>query len=170
MKLLKYVLHLYRQSNAWFWTAYIKKRCGSYTGLIRVNYKSQIGGNVHLGNNVHFNGMTISPGGKVTIGDNFHSGTECLIITQNHNYEGTALPYDHTFICKDVVIEDNVWLGSRVIILGGVTIGEGAIIQAGAVVVSNIPPCSIAGGSPAKVFRYRDKDHYDRLKAAKQFS
>jgi acetyltransferase-like isoleucine patch superfamily enzyme len=62
-----------------------------------------------------------------------------------------------------------VWLGSRVTILGGVTIGEGAIIQAGAVVVSDIPKYAIAGGNPAKVFKYRDIEHYERLKAENRF-
>lgn len=57
-----------------------------------------------------------------------------------------------------------------VIVLGGVTIGEGAIIQAGSVVVSDIPDCAIAGGHPAKVFKDRDQDHYHRLKQEGRFS
>ncbi|GHV46300.1 hypothetical protein FACS1894204_07620 [Synergistales bacterium] len=44
-------------------------------------------------------------------------------------------------------------------------IGEGAIIQAGSVVVSDIPPYAIAGGAPAKVFKYRNREHFERLKA-----
>ena len=117
------------------------------------------------GNNVNFNGMRISGLGKVLIGDNFHSGTECMIITSYHNYDqGAKIPYDDTYISKDVVIEDNVWLGSRVIVLGGVTIGEGAIIQAGSVVIKDIPAFGIAGGHPAKVFKYRDIEHYNQLK------
>ena len=82
-------------------------------------------------------------------------------MTSNHNYEGGAIPYDDMAWVKDVVIGDFVWLGSRVIILPGVTIGEGAIIQAGAVVVRDIPPCAIAGGNPAEVFKYRDKEHFE---------
>ena len=86
-------------------------------------------------------------GGSVVVGNNFHSGIECLMITQNHNYDhGKKVPYDDTYIYKNIVIEDNVWIGSRVIILGGVTIGEGAIIQAGSVVSKNIPKYAIAGG------------------------
>lgn len=72
-------------------------------------------------------------------------------------------------ITKDVVIGDNVWLGINVIILGGVTIGEGAIIQAGAVVVKDIPPLGIAGGNPAQVFKYRDIEHYKKLKREKKY-
>lgn len=56
----------------------------------------------------------------MTIGDHFHSGRDCLIISPNHNYDaGNAIPYDDTFVYKDVMIEDNVWIGDRVIILGG---------------------------------------------------
>ena len=54
--------------------------------------------------------------------------------------------------------------------LAGVTIGEGAIIQAGSVVVSNIPDYAIAGGHPAKVFKYRDIEHYTKLKSEGKFN
>lgn len=111
------------------------------------------------------NGLTITGEGKVTIGDNFHCGEDCLIITSDHNYQGDALPYDKTYIHKDVIIEENVWMGTRVIILGGVRIGEGAILQAGSVIVSDIPAGAIVGGHPAKAFKNRDMDHYNLLKA-----
>jgi len=92
------------------------------------------------------------------------------MITQIHNYDnGQAVPYDNTYIYKNISIEDNVWLGSRVIILGEARIGEGAIIQAGSVVVSDIPKYAIAGGHPAKVFKYRDIEHYENLKAQGRF-
>jgi chloramphenicol O-acetyltransferase type B len=137
---------------------------------LKVNAPAQVTPNTWLGNNVNFNGMTIQGKGKVSIGNNFHSGMECLIITDIHNYDsGTAIPYDDTYIVRDVTIEDNVWLGTRVIILGGVTIGEGAIIQAGSVVVSSIPKYAIAGGHPARVFKNRDIEHYESLKQQRRF-
>ena len=143
----------------------IKMECANCKGNLKVNAYSRVTKTTYLGENVSFNGMKIQGGGKVLIGNNFHSGKECLMISQNHNYNtGTKIPYDDTYILKDIVIEDNVWIGTRVIILGGVTIGEGAIIQAGSVVVCDIPACAIAGGSPAKVFKYRDIDHYNVLK------
>jgi acetyltransferase-like isoleucine patch superfamily enzyme len=114
--------------------------------------------------------MHIFGEGRVTIGDNFHSGAGCEIITHIHNYDhGDAIPYDSTYLHKDVTIEDNVWLGRHVLIIGGVVIGEGAIIQAGSVVVGNIPACAIAGGHPARVFKQRDIGHYQRLKKEKKF-
>lgn len=133
------------------------------------NFPTSLSRNTHLSHNPNFNGMSIKGNGHVYIGNNFHSGEGCLILTSNHNYNGKAIPYDDTNINKDVVIEDNVWLGDRVIILGGVKIGEGVIIQAGAVVVNDIPALAIAGGNPAKIFKYRDAKHYWELKKLKKF-
>jgi acetyltransferase-like isoleucine patch superfamily enzyme len=70
---------------------------------------------------------------------------------------------------KEVIIKDNVWFGNRVLILPGVTIGEGAIVQAGSVVVSDVPNCAIVGGAPAKSFGMRNTDRYFELKSKKAF-
>lgn len=163
------ILSLYSQIRSYFWTYLVRKSCGSYKGKVKANRKTIVNKNVHLGSNVNFNGMLISKGGIVQIGDNFHSGAECRIIAQNHNINGDAIPYDKTYIKRNVTIKDNVWIGHRVIILAGVTIGEGAIIQAGSVVVTDIPDFGIAGGHPAKVFKYRDEDHYRNLKNQEKF-
>lgn len=142
----------------------------TYKSVPKINGKTRLSQNTHLGKNCNFNGLEIKGGGKVTIGDNFHSGKDILIITQNHNYDkGKAIPYDSTYIHKDVEIEDNVWVGSRVIILGGVIIGEGAIVQAGSVVTKDVPKFAIAGGHPAEAFAYRDVEHYKKLKRKKKF-
>ena len=113
--------------------------------------------------------MTIKGNGRVVFGDNFPSGEGWLFLTSNHNYNGNALPYDETNIDKDVIIGNNVWFGDRVIVMGGVKIGDGCIIQAGAVVVKDIPDLGIAGGNPAQVFKYRDKEHYYTLLENKLF-
>jgi|TARA_B110000914_G_C15488810_1_gene459473 chloramphenicol O-acetyltransferase type B len=153
-----------------FFTLLVKKRVRSYISPLKVNGFCIISKNTILGKNVNFNGMRISGGGLVTIGDNFHSGKDCLMISQYHNFNnGTKIPYDETCIYKDIVIEDNVWIGHRVIILAGVSIGEGAIIQAGSVVVNNIPKYAIAGGHPAKVFSERNVKHYKCLKDQQEF-
>lgn len=163
------LIKLVRKLLAILFKLKIQKNCKSYIEPLRVNGYSTCTDKTTLGKNVNFNGMNIDGCGSVNIGDNFHSGVECMIITQNHNYEGSKIPYDDTYICKDVIIEDNVWLGSRVIVLGGVTIGEGAIIQAGSVVVKNIPKYVIAGGHPATVFSNRNIEYYKKLKASKKF-
>jgi acetyltransferase-like isoleucine patch superfamily enzyme len=147
----------------------VRRRALSCGDGLRVNGRSYVTGTTELGRNVNFNGMRITGHGCVTIGDNFHSGEECAIISEVHNYEGEAIPYDGTYLPRDVHIEDNVWIGFRVIVLGGVTIGEGAIIQAGSVVVRSIPPGAIAGGHPATVFGARDLRHYDQLKREGRF-
>jgi acetyltransferase-like isoleucine patch superfamily enzyme len=135
----------------------VKKQCQQFASGLKVNFYSKVNKNTILGNNVNMNGLEISGNGKVFIGDNFHCGKHCLFITQNHNYKGTKIPYDETYIKKEIIIEDNVWLGHNVIIIGSCKIGEGAIIQAGAVVVK---PLSIVGGNPAQEFSKRDSEHY----------
>ena len=126
-------------------------------------------GKYSFGDNCNFNGMQVIGKGIVEFGNNFHSGIECMIITQNHNYEGEAIPYDNTYIRKKVIIQDNVWFGNRVTVTGNVTIAEGAIIAAGSVVCKDVPYCAIVGGNPAKVIKYRDILHYEKLKAAGKF-
>jgi len=147
-----------------YWTRIVKFTVKSYGVDVKANGKTILNRSTILKNNVNFNGLRITGKGNVVIGNNFHSGVDCKLITQFHNYEGTKIPYDEKIIVKDIVIEDNVWLGDNVIILGGVTIQEGAIIQAGSVVVSDIEYCGIAGGHPAKVFKKRDIAHYEKLK------
>ena len=129
---------------------------------------STVNKNTVIKNHVKLNGMHISGGGKVVLGNYFVAGFDSQIISDSHNYEGNDIPYDGTFIKEGVIIEDFVWIGAKVIILPGTRIGEGAIIQAGAVVHGQIPPFAIAGGNPAKVFKYRDKEHFLQLKATKQ--
>lgn len=148
----------------------ILKYVKSHKGQIFVGGKTKLTKTTELNLNPNFNGMVVSGGGRVVFGDNFHSGDECLIITSFHDYDnGEAIPYGHAYVNKDVIIGDNVWFGARVTVLGGVTIGEGVIIQAGAVVVKSIEAYGIAGGNPATVFKYRDRDHYNALKIEGKF-
>lgn len=128
-------------------TAIVKCDAAKTGKKLTVNNYSRVTSNTYLSDNVSFNGMRISGAGRVEIGKYFHSGKGCNIITDTHNYEGTMIPYDKTDIVRSVKIDDFVWIGSFVTILGGVHIGEGAIIQAGAVVVNDIPPFAIGGGA-----------------------
>jgi len=170
IKLIKLILWMVRVIEQKVYTKKIKLQCKCFKNPLTVNAKSSVSKNTILQKNVNFNGMTIKGGGRVEIGNNFHSGQNCSMITQVHNYNnGNAVPYDNTYILKDIIIEDNVWIGDRVIILGGVMIGEGAIIQAGSVVVNNIPKYTIAGGHPAIVFAQRDIEHYEKLKNEGKF-
>jgi len=130
----------------------------------KVNGYTRFNSKTILGKNTHFNGLKVLGKGNVRIGDNFHSGSGCEFITDSHNYNGDAIPYDDTYIVKDIIIDNNVWIGRNITVLGGVTIGEGAIIQAGSVVVNDIPKYAIAGGHPAKVFSERNIERYIDLK------
>ena len=66
-------------------------------------------------------------------------------------------------------IGQGTFLADNAVVVGDVTIGEGAIVAAGAVVCKDVPPCAIVGGNPAKVIKYRDQAHYEELKAAGRF-
>ncbi|MBX7167446.1 MAG: acyltransferase [Pirellulales bacterium] len=105
--------------------------------------------------------------GRLFIGSHVHMGEHVTIITDNHNFEvPLTLPYDKGHVAKDVVIGDCVWLGDRVLIVPGVTIGEGAVVAAGSIVTRDVPPLAIVGGAPAKVIRERNREAYEHLKAA----
>ncbi len=149
---------------------YVAKRHIKSVGYgLKVNFPCKFNSNTVMGDNCNFNGIKVYGGGKLKIGNNFHSGKNIEIYTDSHNYEGDSIPYDGTNIIYTCEIGDNVWVGSGVKILGNVKIEEGAIIQAGSVVVKDVPYCAIVGGNPATVFKYRDIDHYCRLKKELKF-
>ncbi|WP_053979381.1 acyltransferase [Marinagarivorans algicola] len=156
-----------RNMMTYFWSFWARTSLGG--GRPKVNALSRFTKNTYIGDDCHFNGFKVLGVGRVTIGKGFHSGSGCKVITDVHNYNGTALPYDNTYITKDVSIGDYVWLGQDVTVLGGVVIGEGVIVQAGSVVVCDIPALSIAGGHPATVFSMRDESHYFTIKS-KEFT
>lgn len=95
--------------------------------------------------------------GRIIIGKNVMFGHECQILTGRHidNFKD-SLKFKPTILEGfDIRIEDGVWLTSRVIVIGGVTIGENSTILPGSVVTKDIPPNCLAGGIPAHVIRYK---------------
>jgi acetyltransferase-like isoleucine patch superfamily enzyme len=101
--------------------------------------------------------LIISVGREVTIGRNCLIGDRVIIFDQDGHpldpdarRRGESVPSDHI---RPVVIEDDVWIGSRAIILKGVKIGRGAIVGAGSVVTSDVPPDAVACGNPARVVK-----------------
>lgn len=106
-RLKHWVITAVRRIRRAYWTSVVRKRVKSCGVGLGVNFKSKIGRNTYLGNFVSFNGMHIKGKGKVVIGDHFHSGQQCLMISEVHNYDyGEAIPYDDTYIYKDIIIED----------------------------------------------------------------
>jgi len=89
----------------------------------------------------------------VVLGSHVMMGPECLIYTRNHKFDKEAKKYIGYTDVRPVIIEDFVWLGARVIILPGVTIGKGSTIGAGAVVTKSVPPYSLVAGNPARVIK-----------------
>ena len=141
----------------------ILKKAKKLGDNIIINDRVKISLNTEIGSNVLINGLIIRDNGYVKIGSNVSIAKGALILTGSHNYKN-GLPYGKDDVLKEVIIEDNVWIGQNVTILGGVIIGEGSIIQAGSIVVKNIPPLALAGGNPCIPFKFREKEAYEILK------
>ncbi|MBA2284002.1 MAG: acyltransferase [Ktedonobacteraceae bacterium] len=90
--------------------------------------------------------------GGLIIGKNVSISAGAWLVTGSHDSNDPHFPD----IYKPIVIGDYAWIGIRATILSGVTIGEGAIVMAGAVVTRDVPPYAIVGGVPAKVVRQRE--------------
>ncbi|MEM1394487.1 MAG: acyltransferase [Cyanobacteria bacterium P01_H01_bin.150] len=101
-------------------------------------------------------GACIAGPGNVKIGKRCLIAAHSGIFANNHKY-GDPLRYiaDQGVTCKGITIEDDCWLGHAVTVIDGVTIGKGSVIGAGSVVTKDIPPYSIAVGTPARVIKSR---------------
>jgi acetyltransferase-like isoleucine patch superfamily enzyme len=118
----------------------------------------EIGDNVGIASNA-FLGIR----GKVSIGENTICGPYLSIHSENHNFDDFDTPIRRQGETrKGISIGRDCWMGAKVTILDGVTIGDGCIIAAGAVVNKDLPPYSIAGGVPAKVLKTREKQDTPR--------
>lgn len=117
------------------------------------------GGTITIGSRVGINPYCVIYGhGGVTIGNDVMIATGCTIIPANHNIADLSVPmHSQGLSLKGIVIEDDVWLAARVTVLDGVRVGRGAVIGAGAVVTTDIPPLAVAVGVPARVVGSRDK-------------
>lgn len=114
-------------------------------------FYTDCGKNIHIGKHVFINmGCKFQDQGGIYIGDGTLIGHNVVLATLNH-----AMQPDRrsTMIPKPIHIGENVWIGSNAVILPGVTVGNGAIIAAGAVVSKDVPENTIVGGVPAKVIR-----------------
>jgi acetyltransferase-like isoleucine patch superfamily enzyme len=119
---------------------------------------------IRVGNNVDLGvrPTIMATRSEIRIGDNVMFGPEVTIRGGNHKIDviGTPMiavmkqPGDDIHD-RGVVIEDDVWIGTRAIILHGVTIGRGAVVGAGSVVTRSVPPYAIAAGNPARLVRWR---------------
>lgn len=121
------------------------------------SYKNiSLGGNVFIGGRAWFS----TTHSKIIIGSDVMFGPSVYIFGGNHRFNQIGLLIrQHVKSLddkdKDVIIEDDVWVGGNTVILSGVVIGQGAVIGAGSVVTKSVPRYAIVAGNPAKLIRYR---------------
>lgn len=112
---------------------------------------------ISLGDNINISqNCTISGTGGVSIGNFVMIGPNTCIISSNHGFLQENIPMVRQKPLRaPIKIADDVWIGANAIILSGVTIGQGAIVGAGAIVTKDVSPYSIVVGNPAKLIRKR---------------
>ncbi len=114
------------------------------------------GKGISIGNNSGL-GINCKVRGPLRVGDDVMMGPDVMIFTSNHETSriDTPMRLQGSAKIKPVTIGDDVWIGARVIILPGVTIGQGAILAANAVVTKDVPEYAVVGGNPAKLIKFR---------------
>ncbi len=107
---------------------------------------------ISLGKNVFINhACTFLDMGGIIVEDDVLIGPKVNLITENHPVDPSERK---SLICKPIVIKRNAWIGAAVTILPGVTVGENAIVAAGAVVSKDVSANAIVGGIPAKFIKH----------------
>ncbi|HEY9000444.1 MAG TPA: DapH/DapD/GlmU-related protein [Mucilaginibacter sp.] len=118
---------------------------------IFVPYYTNFGRHTKIGKNVFINhDCSFLDLGGITIEDDVQIGPKVSLISENHPLDPSTRK---SLDLKSVLIKRNAWIGAGAIILPGITIGENAVVAAGAVVNKDIPANTIVGGVPAKVIR-----------------
>lgn len=167
-------LFLYKLFLAWLPatnnTLFISKLIRKLRSIVACGCFDHHGENVNIEKNADF-----GRGTGIIIGDNSGIGVKCVvrgplemgkdimmgpevqIMTGRHNTERTDISMNQQGFLpvQKVIIGDDVWIGTRAIIMPGVTIGKGAIIGASAVVTKDVPEYAVVAGVPAKVIKYR---------------
>ena len=106
---------------------------------------------IRIGKNVFINhACTFLDLGGITLEDNVLLGPKVNLITENHPLEPGNR---RNLICQPILIKRNAWIGAAVTILPGITIGENAVVAAGAVVTRDVPANTVVAGVPAKVVK-----------------
>lgn len=103
--------------------------------------------------NVHVN----ADNGRISFGNHVLVGPNVVIRASNHRFDRTDTPIrDQGHSTGEITIEDDIWLGANVSVLGGVRIGRGAVVAAGAVVTKDVASFSVVGGVPARLIKMRE--------------
>lgn len=127
--------------------------CWENIGQQQFNSKLTIGNNSIIGDNAHITAINC-----IKIGNGVLTGRYCTITDNMHgsaNFEDIEEAPDNRHMSSKgaTIIGDNVWIGDKVTILAGISIGNSAIIGANSVVSHDIPPYAVVGGSPARVIK-----------------
>ena len=131
-------------------------RLGDKVTLNRYAYVQGGDGGVRLGDRVEINNFSIVNGtGGVDIGDDTLVGPGVRIISYQHRHARDTLIRTQAVDARPIRIGRDCWLGANSVILAGVTIGDGAVVAAGAVVRADVPDYAIVAGVPASVKKYR---------------
>lgn len=119
---------------------------------------NNIGEGLIIGNRVGIaQNCFIQVRGKVEIGNDVILGPNVSIFSENHKFEIPNVPISKQGVSrKGVIIEDGCWIGTRAVILDGVTLGHNSIVAAGSVVTKNVLPNSIVGGVPARLIKTKN--------------
>ena len=114
-------------------------------------FYSDLGKNIHVGENVFINACChFQDHGGVTLGDGCQIGHNVVFATLNHGLQPSERGITYP---APIIIGKNVWVGSNSTILQGVTIGDNAVVAAGAVVTKDVEPGTIVGGVPARFIK-----------------
>lgn len=114
-------------------------------------------GDVSLGNKCTLNPYA-TVRGRVRGGDGVRIGAYACMVGFNHGFARIDVPiHEQPHTSKGIVLGDDIWVGSQVTVIDGVTVGSHTILAAGAVVTKNVPDYAIVGGNPAKVLRLRNE-------------
>ncbi len=129
--------------------------CGAFCKIVTSVQLNEITGFIRLGNNAWIgDGSNVGGAGGLEIGDDTFTGQYVTFHPENHRFDDpTRLMRLQGVTRKGIKVGRNCWIGAKVTICDGVTIGDHCVIAAGAVVTRDVPSNSLAGGVPAKVIR-----------------
>jgi len=142
------------------WGAEVSWRVALHHGLqVRAARRLKVGRDVFIAE-----GVVLDARGGLEIGPHTSVNTGVQMWTAQHDWRSP----DFDYVAAPVRIGHHCWISARAILLPGVTVGDGAVVAAGAVVTKDVPPWTLVGGNPARVLRERPQDLDYEIDAVKQ--
>jgi acetyltransferase-like isoleucine patch superfamily enzyme len=132
-----------------------------YLKVVDDNARLEFGDFVFVGRGSEFDVIE-----RVSVGDHTVIAPGCFITDHGHGMSPVARVDEQRGIAKPVTIGSDVWLGAKVVVVAGVSIGDGAVVGASSVVTRDVPAMAVVAGVPARLLRYRDALHRDKAVTA----